>query len=136
MHGTVVAVSGPVDHLTDGDRVVRVANGHLLLTRVTGVGCTLGALMAGFAAVVDDSLVAAVAATATLTVCADAAAAGVRGPGSSAIAVLRTQRGSWLEAVTDAKDWLTAAIAAAQVLDVGPGPVHHFHQLWSPGTAP
>ena len=25
LHGTVVAVSGPVDHLTDGDRVVRVA---------------------------------------------------------------------------------------------------------------
>ena len=87
-HGTVVAVSGPVDHLTDGDRVVRVGNGHPLLTRVTGVGCALGALMAGFAAVVDDPLVAAVAATALLTVCADSAAAGSRGPGSFAVALL------------------------------------------------
>jgi hydroxyethylthiazole kinase len=88
LHGTVVAVSGPVDHLTDGDRVVRVGNGHPLLTRVTGVGCALGALMAGFTAVVDDPLVAAVAATATLTVCADSAAAGIRGPGSFSVALL------------------------------------------------
>lgn len=88
LHGTVVAVSGPVDHLTDGDRVVMVANGHVLLTRVTGVGCALGALMAGFAAVVDDPLVAAVSATATLTVCADSAAIQARGPGSFAVALL------------------------------------------------
>lgn len=27
-HGTIVAVSGEVDHLTDGTRLVRVANGH------------------------------------------------------------------------------------------------------------
>ena len=36
----------------------------------------------------DDPLVAAVAATAMLTVCADSAAAGVRGPGSFAVALL------------------------------------------------
>ena len=29
-HRTVVAVSGPVDHLTDGERVVRIHNGHPL----------------------------------------------------------------------------------------------------------
>jgi hydroxymethylpyrimidine/phosphomethylpyrimidine kinase len=52
---------------------------------------------------------------------------------SSAIAALRTQRGSWLEAVTDAKVWLTTAIGAADVLDIGHGhgPVHHFHQVWT-----
>jgi hydroxyethylthiazole kinase len=85
---TVVAVSGPVDHITDGDRLVRVGNGHPWLTQVTGVGCALGALMAGFAAAVDDPLVAAAAATAMLTVAADIAAAGSRGPGSFAVALL------------------------------------------------
>src|SRR6478672_7837604 len=45
-HHAVVAVSGPVDHLTDGERVVRVHNGHPWLTQVTGVGCALGALVA------------------------------------------------------------------------------------------
>lgn len=88
LHSTVVAVSGQVDHLTDGTRVVKVGNGHPLLTRVTGVGCALGALMAGFAAVVDDPLIAAVAATATLTVCGDRAAFDVPGPGSFAVILL------------------------------------------------
>ena len=52
---------------------------------------------------------------------------------SSAIAALRPQRRHWGEAVTDAKDWLTGAIAAADSLEVGHGhgPVHHFHELWS-----
>lgn len=86
--GLVVAVSGPVDHITDGDRLVRVANGHALLTKVTGVGCALGALVAGYAAVVDDPLAAAVAATAHLTVAADTAAQTARGPGSFAVALL------------------------------------------------
>ena len=85
---TTVAVSGAVDHLTDGERVVRIANGHPLLTQVTGVGCALGALMAGFAGVVDDGLLAAAAATATLTVAADEAARHSRGPGSFAVALL------------------------------------------------
>lgn len=85
---TTVAVSGPVDHLTDGERLARIANGHLLMTQVTGVGCALGALMAAFTAVVDDGLLAAAAATATLTVAADRAALGSRGPGSFAVALL------------------------------------------------
>ncbi|HMN22489.1 MAG TPA: hydroxyethylthiazole kinase [Ottowia sp.] len=84
----VVAVSGAVDHLTDGRRLVRIANGHPHLTRVTGAGCALGALMAGFAAVEADALVAAAAATALLTVAADAAAHGAGGPGSFAVALL------------------------------------------------
>ena len=85
---TVIAVSGPVDHLTDGERMVRVGNGHPRLTQVTGVGCALGAVMAGFAAVIDDPLLAAVAATATLTVAAEDAAARTAGPGSFAVALL------------------------------------------------
>ena len=87
-HHTVVAVSGPVDHLTDGERVVRVHNGHPWLTQVTGVGCALGALVAAFAAVVPDPLIAATAATTTLTVAAESAAATSRGPGSFAVALL------------------------------------------------
>lgn len=88
LHGTVVAISGPVDLLTDGNRVARISNGHPLLTKVTGVGCALGALMAAFAAVVDDPLLAAAAATAMLTVSADRAAERAGGPGSFAVALL------------------------------------------------
>jgi len=85
---SVIAVSGPTDHITDGIRMVRISNGHPWLTQVTGGGCALGALMAAFAAVVPDALVAAAAATATLTVAADSAAQQARGPGSFAVALL------------------------------------------------
>jgi len=87
-HRTVVAVSGAVDQITDGQRLVRIANGHPHLTRVTGAGCSLGALMAGFAAATDDALLAAAAATALLTVAADEAAEQSQGPGSFAVALI------------------------------------------------
>lgn len=87
-YGCVVAVSGPIDHVVNADSVLTVANGHPWLTRVTGVGCALGALMAGFTAAVEDPLIAATAATATLTVAADRAAVGAPGLGSFAVALL------------------------------------------------
>ena len=37
--GVVASVTGPVDHVSDGERDVAVANGHELLARVTGTGC-------------------------------------------------------------------------------------------------
>lgn len=86
--GAVVAMSGPVDHLLDADRLVRVAAGHPWLTRVTGVGCGLGALVAACAGVEEDALVAATAATALLTVAGEDAAAGTSGPGTFAPALL------------------------------------------------
>ncbi|ROR72839.1 hydroxyethylthiazole kinase [Bogoriella caseilytica] len=87
-YGTVVAVSGEVDHLTDGEEIVRLANGSPLLTQVSGAGCALGALMAACAASGAGPLAAAAAGTAMLTVAADRAAEGARGPGSFAAALL------------------------------------------------
>lgn len=86
--GAVVAVSGPVDHLTDGRRWTRVGTGTPLLTRVTGGGCALGAVMAAFASLTDDALLAATAATTTYTIAAQRAAASSGGPGSFAVAFL------------------------------------------------
>ncbi|MEG9226999.1 hydroxyethylthiazole kinase [Aeromicrobium sp. Sec7.5] len=86
--GAVVAVSGPVDLVTDGTRTARVANGDVLLTKVTGGGCALGAVMAAFAAVEGDAFVATVAAVTTYTVAAELAAERAAGPGSFAVAFL------------------------------------------------
>ena len=49
---------------------------------------------------------------------------------SSAIASLRPRRATWLEAVRDAKAYLTGAIEHADALGVGHGhgPVHHFYR--------
>lgn len=51
---------------------------------------------------------------------------------SSAIAALRPQRPDWLSAISDAKDYLTQALQAADLLKVGSGhgPPHHFHSWW------
>ena len=48
--GCVVAVSGPVDAIVEGTHVTRIVGGSPMLTRVTGGGCALGALIAAFIA--------------------------------------------------------------------------------------
>jgi len=87
-YGSILAVSGPTDIITDGTDVVRISNGHPNLTKVTGGGCALGAVTAAFLAVDDDKLAATAAATAVYTVAAEMAAEGVRGPGTFAVAFL------------------------------------------------
>lgn len=90
--GSVVAVSGPVDMITDGQRVVRIANGDELLTRVTGGGCALGAVMAAFLGAARltgaDALTAVAGASLVYTVAAEQAALRSAGPGSFAVALL------------------------------------------------
>lgn len=86
--GGIVAVSGPIDAVTDGTDLVRIGGGDALLTRVTGGGCALGAVMAAFAAVDDDRFAATVAASAVYAVAAELAAARAAGPGSFAVAFL------------------------------------------------
>ena len=51
---------------------------------------------------------------------------------SAAIIALLPQRPAAIDAVREAKAYLTAAIATADRLSVGHGhgPVHHFHNLW------
>ena len=55
-YGCVVCVSGPEDHVLapDGRHAV-LRNGHSLMTRVTGVGCSASALVVAFAAVQPDA---------------------------------------------------------------------------------
>jgi len=86
--GTTVAVSGPVDLITDGVTVLEVHNGNEMMTQVTGVGCALGALIAACSAVEPSPLVAAAAATTILTVAAEVAAIGSPGPGTFGVRLL------------------------------------------------
>ena len=79
--GAVVAVSGPVDFVTDGTRAFRVANGHPLMARVTVMGCSLNSVIAAFC-VGQPVLEATVAALACYGLAGEVAAAQARGPGS------------------------------------------------------
>jgi len=79
----VAAVTGPVDHVSDGERVLAVSNGHELLATVTGTGCMSSALTGCFlAAKPGDALEAAAEALAAFGVAAEDAAAGAAGPGT------------------------------------------------------
>jgi hydroxyethylthiazole kinase len=81
--GLVASVTGPVDHVSDGERTLAVANGHPLLAAVTGTGCISSALTGCFlAAKPDQPLEAAAEALAALGVAAEDAAAGAEGPGT------------------------------------------------------
>jgi hydroxyethylthiazole kinase len=80
--GCVVAVTGATDYVTDGTRVLLVENGHPLMTRVTGLGCTATALTGALLAVQPDAVVAAAQALGILGLCGEIAARGVDGPGT------------------------------------------------------
>lgn len=86
--GTPVAITGAVDLITDGQRVLRVSNGHPLLTKVTGTGCTASALIGAFLAVDPDPVTAAASALAFLGLAAEKAAAISNGPGSLQVNLL------------------------------------------------
>ena len=86
--GCVAAVTGPVDHVSDGQRGCAVANGHELLGTVTGTGCMATAMTGCFLAVRPDApLEAAAEALVAFGVAAEDAAVDVRGPGSFHVAL-------------------------------------------------
>ncbi|GAA2469608.1 hydroxyethylthiazole kinase [Winogradskya humida] len=86
--GAVVAVSGPVDYISDGSRTVEVPGGDVRLTRVTGAGCALGALTAASIFAVGDAFQGAVVSHAAYAVAAERAGVRTRGTGSFAVALV------------------------------------------------
>jgi hydroxyethylthiazole kinase len=81
--GLVASVTGAVDHVSDGDRVLAVANGHELLASVSGTGCMSSAITGCFLAVKRDApLEAAAEALAAFGLAGEDAAQNARGPGS------------------------------------------------------
>lgn len=88
--GVIVVVTGAVDRATDGERVVRVENGHPLMTRVTALGCSLSGLIGAYLAVEPDPLVAATSALAVFGVAGELAAEAAKGPGSLRTALIDT----------------------------------------------
>ena len=86
--GSVVAVSGATDYITDGPVVLTVTNGTPLMRKVSAAGCTASALCAAFRAVDDDTLRAAWCAMALMGVAGERAASSCRGTGSLQTAVI------------------------------------------------
>jgi hydroxyethylthiazole kinase len=85
---TTLAITGPVDLVTDGRRVVRVSNGHPLMGFVTGTGGTATATIGAFLAVDDDPLSAAATALAYFGLAGEVAGQKASAPGSFMIQML------------------------------------------------
>lgn len=77
-----VVVSGPVDFLTDGRKEEFLPFGSALMPLVTGMGCTLAAVIAAFSACASNVYQASVLATAYFGLCGQAAQRKVEGPAS------------------------------------------------------
>jgi hydroxyethylthiazole kinase len=88
--GGTVCVSGQVDHVLGADgRWLRLKNGHVWLTRITGVGCSASALVGAFHVVQPDSVRATASAMALLGIAGELAAeqAEARGQGVGSMQV-------------------------------------------------
>ena len=81
-YGSVICISGETDYILAGADVTKILNGHILMTKVTGLGCTASALCGAFAAVNSDFVLAAAEAMAVMGIAGEMSAMKSFGPGS------------------------------------------------------
>jgi hydroxyethylthiazole kinase len=80
--GSVIAVTGVTDIVTDGERTAMIDNGHPMMGRITGTGCAASTSVACFAASVGDPFNAALGGLAALGIAGEKAAEICSGPGT------------------------------------------------------
>jgi len=85
---TTLAITGPVDLVTDGKQVVRISNGHPLMGYVTGTGCTATAAIGAFLSVDANPLSAAATALAYFGLAGEVAGEKASAPGSFMIQMI------------------------------------------------
>ena len=78
----VIAVTGATDYIASAGQLAKVENGHPMMSRVTGTGCTATALTGAFLASNDCPWQATVASIACLGIAGELAAIDCPGPGS------------------------------------------------------
>jgi hydroxyethylthiazole kinase len=86
-YGLTAAITGPRDIVTDGQRVIAVDNGHPMLKTITGTGCSATTMVAAFAAVERDYVLATAAGLACYGLAAEQAATQAEGPASFKVAL-------------------------------------------------
>lgn len=80
--GSVVCVSGETDYIIGASGETKIRNGHVLMTRVTGLGCTATALCGAFAAVEPDYQQATAQAMAVMGIAGELGVEKAAGPGT------------------------------------------------------
>jgi len=78
----IICISGAIDYIIYRDKLVEVHNGHAMMTKVTGLGCSASAIIGAFIAIADDILEATVAAVSLLSIAGELAQQKANGPGT------------------------------------------------------
>jgi hydroxyethylthiazole kinase len=110
--GGVAVVSGAVDYVSDGTRLVEIRNGHPLMGRITGSGCMATATVGAFLAVEPDPFLAAAEAMIAFGIAGEIAAERSAGPG--------TFRAQLMDAVAALDEAAILARARAAMLETQP----------------
>jgi hydroxyethylthiazole kinase len=80
--GAVVCITGETDFIVSNDIIAKVKNGHTMMPRVTGLGCTASALCGAFLGINISAFAAAVNAMVVMGIAGELAAEQAKGPGS------------------------------------------------------
>jgi hydroxyethylthiazole kinase len=89
-YGITVVISGPVDFITDGKQETAIPFGSPIMSLVTGMGCTLTAVIAAFRGVTDNSFRSAQLACAYYGLCGQLAGTKAKHPGAFRTAFIDT----------------------------------------------
>jgi len=87
-YGSIVCISGETDIVISGSQEIHLKNGHLLMTKVTGLGCSATAIIGAFMAVITNKTEAVTAAMALIGVAGELAEKESNGPGSLQVKLL------------------------------------------------
>jgi hydroxyethylthiazole kinase len=85
---STLAVTGPMDLVTDGGRIIRILNGHPLMGFITGSGCMATATIAAFLAIDSDAVNAAATALSFFGLAGEIAGRDSIGPGTFMVRLL------------------------------------------------
>lgn len=80
--GAIVVVTGEMDYVTDGHRIIGIHGGDPLMTKVVGTGCALSAVVAACCALPGDTLENVASACHWMKQAGERAVARSEGPGS------------------------------------------------------
>jgi len=97
----VIAVTGEIDFITNGEKAIEGHNGHPMFGLVTGTGCAATTVISCFCAVEPDPLVATACALGYYGLAGEEAARASKGPGSFQVALYDALHGLSEEAMME-----------------------------------
>jgi len=81
-YGSIVCISGEIDYVVTADNVFAIKNGHPLMTKVTGLGCSATAVTGAFLGLNENPLLETLAGISLFSLAGELAQEKAKGPGT------------------------------------------------------